>query len=521
MNLATYGFTILAARILGPQDYGALAALMAVAAGRRRAPARPPGDRGPADRRRARPRRPDRAGDPAGSPTARAAVVGLGAVLVLAPAPRTGAAPRQPAGRGAGRGSAAVPLTIMGGQAGILQGERRWGPLAVLYLASGVPRLVIGTALILWRPTELAAIARRRASAPVVPVLVGWSRPAPHRATPGVAATSTASGRSIREIVHNSQALLAFFALSNVDIDRRPQRPRRARRRPLRRRPDPGQGHAVPAAVRRRRRLPVHGHRTSERRRALVRSLALVAGARRRRRPLGALAAAAAGAGLRRRRRTYAEIDDLAVDLRRSSARCSSMLQLLVYSVLARQGRAVGATWSGSRWSCWSVVGLTAVDSLARRCWPTVADRRRRAARCCCSCIEPAAPAGTDSRPSPSPSRRSATPSTGSVSGVVPAAAGADRHVERARRGRRRRPSARGPAPRAPRARPAPPRRRARRAPGAASASRSPASAMRRGSTSSIATLIRSAAEPWIGALSAIRSAISRRCRLSLVRSGR
>ena len=37
----------------------------------------------------------------------------------------------------------------------------------------------------------------------------------------------------------------------------------------------------------------------------------------------------------------------------------------------------------------------------------------------------------------------------------------------------------------------------------------------------SIATLMMSAAEPWIGALSAIRSAISRRCRLSEVRSGR
>ena len=40
-------------------------------------------------------------------------------------------------------------------------------------------------------------------------------------------------------------------------------------------------------------------------------------------------------------------------------------------------------------------------------------------------------------------------------------------------------------------------------------------------STRSIATLIMSAADPWIGALSAIRSAISRRWRLSLVRSGR
>ena len=41
---------------------------------------------------------------------------------------------------------AAVPLTVMGGQAGILQGERRWLALAVVYVASGVPRLVIGTA---------------------------------------------------------------------------------------------------------------------------------------------------------------------------------------------------------------------------------------------------------------------------------------------------------------------------------------------------------------------------------------
>ena len=40
-------------------------------------------------------------------------------------------------------------------------------------------------------------------------------------------------------------------------------------------------------------------------------------------------------------------------------------------------------------------------------------------------------------------------------------------------------------------------------------------------STPIIATFMMSAAEPWIGALSAIRSAISRRWRLSEVRSGR
>ena len=94
------------------------------------------------------------------------------------------------------------------------------------------------------------------------------------------------------------------------------------------------------------------------------------------------------------------------------------------------------------------------------------------------------------------------------------------------------------PRPRAePTAAPPPPSRAARaprppsRSPSATSSTsssctcnsirlRSP-SATRARCTPSIATLMMSAALPWIGALSAIRSAISRRCRLSLVRSGR
>ena len=40
---------------------------------------------------------------------------------------------------------------------GILQGERRWRELAIMYVLAGVPRLVIGLALILWRPTEFMA----------------------------------------------------------------------------------------------------------------------------------------------------------------------------------------------------------------------------------------------------------------------------------------------------------------------------------------------------------------------------
>ena len=32
---------------------------------------------------------------------------------------------------------AAVPLTYMGAQAGVLQGEQRWEPLALVYLSAG------------------------------------------------------------------------------------------------------------------------------------------------------------------------------------------------------------------------------------------------------------------------------------------------------------------------------------------------------------------------------------------------
>ena len=42
-------------------------------------------------------------------------------------------------------GVAAFPLTYMGAQAGVLQGEQRWGPLALVYLAQGVGRVGFGT----------------------------------------------------------------------------------------------------------------------------------------------------------------------------------------------------------------------------------------------------------------------------------------------------------------------------------------------------------------------------------------
>jgi O-antigen/teichoic acid export membrane protein len=111
---------------------------------------------------------------------------------------------------------AAVPLTMMGGQAGVLQGERRWWPLAVMYVASGVPRLAIGTALILWRPDEAAAMLGVALGA-VPPVVLGWWA-LRRRREQKVASEEHGFRDVLRETLHNGQALFAFFALSNADI---------------------------------------------------------------------------------------------------------------------------------------------------------------------------------------------------------------------------------------------------------------------------------------------------------------
>jgi O-antigen/teichoic acid export membrane protein len=110
----------------------------------------------------------------------------------------------------------AAPLTLMGAQAGILQGERRWGPLAMIYLGVGVPRLVVGTAFILWQPTEFAALLGVAVSA-YVPVLVGWFA-LRHPREPGERSEEHSVRALWQETFHNSNTLFAFFALSNVDI---------------------------------------------------------------------------------------------------------------------------------------------------------------------------------------------------------------------------------------------------------------------------------------------------------------
>lgn len=217
MNIATYAFTMIAARWLGPQKYGALAALLGLimvlgvlqlglqAAGARRISAAP-GDVGEIER------------SVLGVSYRSAVVLGL-LCLVFSPLIND-ALSLHSLGTAALVAATVVPMTIMGGQAGVLQGERRWAELAVVYLANGVPRLVIGSALILWRPDEFTAMLAV-ALGQYVPVLVGWRALRRSRPTAETTAetTGTHDARAVLlETAHSSHALLAFFALSNVDV---------------------------------------------------------------------------------------------------------------------------------------------------------------------------------------------------------------------------------------------------------------------------------------------------------------
>ncbi len=216
MNVATYGFQMVAARVLGPDQYGGVSALMAlflvaavVQLGLQATAAR---------RIAATPDHVEQIEDAVLRVTWRAGWFTGALLLVLSPLVwqvlrLDSITPALLLAVGA------VPLTVMGGQAGILQGERRWTALALVYLALGVPRLVLGTAAILVRPTEGAAMAGV-ALAMFAPVVVGWlalRRPRKDHEPPEATAANSLRPTAV-EAVHGSLALLAFFVLSNIDI---------------------------------------------------------------------------------------------------------------------------------------------------------------------------------------------------------------------------------------------------------------------------------------------------------------
>jgi O-antigen/teichoic acid export membrane protein len=212
-NVATYGFQMVAARLMGPEQYGGIASLLNVAlvvgvlqlglqATAARRIASTPGDVAHVEHTILR-------------LSYRSSLV-LGVVMLLLSPVLQRLLRLDSIYPALLLALGTVPLTIMGAQAGILQGERRWAPLGIVYLAIGVPRLLIGTVALLVRPTEGSAMAAVTL-AWFVPIVVGHLA-LRRRARDDEAVTGRDTREVLSEVWHGSWALLAFFALSNVDL---------------------------------------------------------------------------------------------------------------------------------------------------------------------------------------------------------------------------------------------------------------------------------------------------------------
>ncbi|MCW2834853.1 MAG: polysaccharide biosynthesis protein [Nocardioides sp.] len=337
MNVSTYAFVMVASRLLGKEGYGALAAsinlLLVISVGAL-------GLQATAARRiSAEPEHVGQIEDSILRVTYRAAAA-LGLILTLLSPVIQRVLNLEHLGTALVIAACAVPLTLTGGLAGILQGERRWAALGLLYLMTGVPRLVIGSLLIAWRPTELWSLLGVAISF-CAPVVVGfWALR--NRRRPHVAHPAHTGMALLKESIRNGQALFAFFALSSVDII--------VARNVM---PNDESGLYAGGLILTKAMLFLPQFVVivafpsmatgSERRRALVVSLSLVATLG----TVGTLAAwALSGIAIR-----FVGGDDFAAVEPRLwvfaiLGTLLSMIQLLVYSVLARQGkRSVYVVW--------------------------------------------------------------------------------------------------------------------------------------------------------------------------------
>lgn len=339
MNVSTYVYTMLAANILGPRSYGAFLALsnlvlivwvasLSLQTTAARRISADPEHVGQIEREIMR--------------VASRGALALGGLLLLLTPVINALLGLDSLATAALIGISVVPLTILGGQQGILQGERRWRPLGLLYLLSGVPRLIIGSVLILVEPSTFMAMLGV-AVACFIPTIAGWAALRSDRTGVTRQSTHHDSASILKEIRRSSQGLLAFFALVNVDI---------IVARNVLDAHDAGlyaAGLIVTKAVMF---LPQFVvvvafpamSTTSERRRALVRSLSLVAA-------LGICCVVGSWllSGVAMRLAGGAEYAEVQSQLWIFAVvgTAMSMIQLLVYSVVARQSRANLLVWGG------------------------------------------------------------------------------------------------------------------------------------------------------------------------------
>ncbi|MCD9197613.1 MATE family efflux transporter [Aeromicrobium wangtongii] len=208
MNVAVYAFNVIAARLLAPHEFGALTALFGIilvgtvaGLGLQAVTAR----RIAVDR--------DRSG-PIISATVRVTLILAGAVgvvvavstVVLTPALKLDS--YWPVVL---CGAALVPLTIMGAQSGIAQGQERWGALTAIYLGNGFGRLIGGTAGLLVSDTPTSAMVGL-AIGSWLPVLAGAKLLVGHGGNERISRRPL-----MREALLSTHALLAYLVLSNMD----------------------------------------------------------------------------------------------------------------------------------------------------------------------------------------------------------------------------------------------------------------------------------------------------------------
>ncbi|TWD83708.1 O-antigen/teichoic acid export membrane protein [Kribbella amoyensis] len=103
-------------------------------------------------------------------------------------------------------------LTIMGSQLGVLQGGKNWTELAAVYTATGIGRLVFGGGALFVSQTLTAAMVGLALGAAVPPLLGGFLL----RGSTG--GTPEQVKEVLRETVHGTHTLLAFFVIANADV---------------------------------------------------------------------------------------------------------------------------------------------------------------------------------------------------------------------------------------------------------------------------------------------------------------
>lgn len=210
MNVAAYGFTLIAVRALVPEQFGAVTALLGLllignvislglqASGARRiATHSGPGEASLAD---------------ALLKAGRVAALGLTIVCLIATplfmwllhidslvaallvAPTLGC------------------LTLMGSQLGVLQGGQNWTELAAVYTSTGIGRLAFGGIALLIHPSLTAAMLGLALGAAVPALLGGYLLRGSSGGTPEQVK------EALRETIHGTHTLLAFFAIANADV---------------------------------------------------------------------------------------------------------------------------------------------------------------------------------------------------------------------------------------------------------------------------------------------------------------